>query len=140
MGVGGIVDDESRDADCRYVMARRRSPDEVLIRALITAGFASMCSVVAIYESREKEDFESSGVNRNLEQRDARGSMILMICYTMMRELRQDHGAPSDIVAHKTESCNSSICFHYSAERPLSILRHGIGFVKDDDFVGRTWV
>jgi len=36
-----------------------------------------MFSVVAIKESREDVEVESRGVKRNLEQREARGSMIL---------------------------------------------------------------
>jgi hypothetical protein len=36
MGVGGVVEDERREADCKYVIARRRSPDEVDIRVSMT--------------------------------------------------------------------------------------------------------
>jgi hypothetical protein len=59
------------------VMDRRRSPAEVLISVEMTSGLIGTCSVAAMYESREDVEEASRGVNRNLEQRDARGSMIL---------------------------------------------------------------
>lgn len=75
--MGGLVDDESREADCRYVIARRRSPEEVDIKASMTPASTLMCSASAMYARRDVEEVESSGVKRNLEQRDARGSIIL---------------------------------------------------------------
>lgn len=59
-------------------MARRRSPEDVLIRASKTEESIVTCSASAMYESRDAEDDVSSGVKRNLEQREAKGSMILL--------------------------------------------------------------
>lgn len=47
------------------------------IRVVITDGSSGICSAVAIWERRDEVEVGSSGVKRNLEQRDARGSMIL---------------------------------------------------------------
>jgi len=77
MGVCGSVDVERRDADWRYVIERRRSPEEVEMSVAITEGSRGMRSVVAIWDRRVEVEIESSGVKRNLEHRDARGSIIL---------------------------------------------------------------
>jgi len=77
IGVGGSVALESRAADCRYVMARRRSPEDVEIRAEMTAGFTGTCSTAAMCSRRSLVDELSRGLKRNFEHRDARGSMIL---------------------------------------------------------------
>ena len=77
IGVGGFVEEDNREADCRYVMARRRSPDEVVMRASMTFESIVIFSVEAIYDNLIDADSESSGVKRNFEHRDARGSMIL---------------------------------------------------------------
>ena len=77
IGVGGVVDADSREADCRYVIDRRRSPLEASIRVATTSGVTSTCSAVAMCMSRDDVDDESSGVNRNFEQREARGSIML---------------------------------------------------------------
>ena len=74
---GGSVEAESRAADCRYVMARRRSPEDVEMRADITSCFTGTCSTRAICSRRCLADEESRGLKRNFEQRDASGSMIL---------------------------------------------------------------
>lgn len=58
-------------------MARRRSPDEAEIRVSRTAGEAGTFSVEEMCWRRARVDVGSSGLKRNLEQRDARGSMIL---------------------------------------------------------------
>jgi hypothetical protein len=78
IGVGGLVDAERREADWRYVMERRRSPEEVEMSVEMTEGSRGMCSAAAIWKSRVDVDFESSGVKRNFEHRDARGSIILL--------------------------------------------------------------
>lgn len=44
----------------------------------MTEGSRGMCSAVAIWERRLEVEVESSGVNRNFEQREANGSMILL--------------------------------------------------------------
>jgi len=78
IGVGGLVEDERREADCRYVIARRKSPDEVDIKVSMTGLSTLMCSASAMYTRRDVDEVASSGVKRNLEQRDARGSIILV--------------------------------------------------------------
>ena len=65
-------------------MERRRSPDEVEISVEMTEGSRMMCSAVAIWNSRAEVDAESSGVKRNLEHRDARGSIILLSQHCQM--------------------------------------------------------
>ena len=77
MGVGGSVAPESRAADCRYVMARRRSPEDVEMRAEMTGSFTGTFSMVAMCSRRSLADEVSRGLKRNFEHRDARGSMIL---------------------------------------------------------------
>ena len=75
--MGGFVEEDNREADCRYVIARRRSPDEVVIRASITFGLIVIFSFEAMYDNLIDADSEFRGVKRNFEHRDARGSMIL---------------------------------------------------------------
>lgn len=77
IGVGGVVDAESREADCRYVIDWRRSPFEVSISVVTTSGVILTRSAVAMCMSRDDVDDESRGVNRNFEQREASGSMML---------------------------------------------------------------
>lgn len=77
MGVGGFVLLARREADCRYVIERRRSPCEVLMSAETTASETSMFSARAIVASLLVVELESRGLKRNLEQREARGSIIL---------------------------------------------------------------
>ena len=71
------MEEDNREADCRYVMARRRSPEEVVMRASITFESILIFSVEAMYDSLRDAASESSGVKRNFEHRDARGSIIL---------------------------------------------------------------
>lgn len=75
--VGGVVDADSREADCRYVIDRRRSPLEVSMSVATTSEVTSTCSAAAICRSRDDVDDESRGVNLNFEQREASGSMML---------------------------------------------------------------
>lgn len=77
IGVGGVVNVDRREADCRYVIDRRRSPLEVSISVVTTSGVTLTCSSVATCMSRDDVDDESRGVNRNFEQREASGSMML---------------------------------------------------------------
>lgn len=58
-------------------MARRRSPPEVWISASMTGLVMGTFSEAAMCERRRAEESVSSGVKRNLEQREARGSIIL---------------------------------------------------------------
>ena len=66
-----------RDADCRYVMERRKSPCEVLMSVSMTVSGTSMFSALAMEASRAEVEASSSGLKRNFEHREARGSMIL---------------------------------------------------------------
>jgi len=77
IGAGGTVEEESLDADWRYVMDRRRSPAEVETRADMTSSAICTFSESAICESLAEVELVSRGLNLNLEQRDAKGSMIL---------------------------------------------------------------
>ena len=45
-----------------------------------------------------------------------------------------------DIVAHETEARDARISLHDSAQGRLGVLRHGVGFVEDDEFVRWTGV
>lgn len=47
----------------------------------MTEGSRRICSAVAIWERRVEVDVESNGVKRNLEHREARGSIILWFRY-----------------------------------------------------------
>ena len=76
ISVGGFVEDERREADCRYVIARRRSPLDTEIKVLITGSGMGTCSASAICFMREEVEDVSSGLKRNFEQREARGSII----------------------------------------------------------------
>lgn len=77
IGAGGTVEEASLDADWKYVMDRRRSPAEVETRAETTSSVTVICSEFAICLSLKEVEFVSRGLNLNLEQRDAKGSMIL---------------------------------------------------------------
>lgn len=99
MGVGGSVALERRAADCRYVMARRRSPEDVEMRAEMTALFTGTCSTVAMCSRRSLADEESRGLKRNFEHRDARGSMILGAGIEPEQIVR-GAGVPCNVVAY----------------------------------------
>ena len=58
-------------------MARRRSPCEVAMRASMASGEMGTFSAEAICARRVEVEIESRGLKRNLEHREARGSMIL---------------------------------------------------------------
>lgn len=66
-----------READWRYVIDRRRSPCEVAMSVSRTSELRSTFSEDAMYASRAEVDAVSRGLKRNLEHREARGSMIL---------------------------------------------------------------
>jgi hypothetical protein len=118
------------------------------MRVSMTWGVMSMFSWEAMKKRREKEEVESRGVKRNLEQREARGSMMLdefgigidFLVRNGWREKRGDASVPSDVVAHQAESSDFGVCFHNSAEGTLGVLGHGVRFVQYDDFVRWTWV
>lgn len=42
------MEEDNRDADCKYVMERRRSPPEVSIKVEMTSGLTSICSALAM--------------------------------------------------------------------------------------------
>lgn len=77
MGVGGVDAEDNREADCRYVIARRRSPPETARRASVTGGVIGIFSVSAMCCTRTADETLSRGLKRNLEHREARGSIIL---------------------------------------------------------------
>ena len=77
IGAGGTVEEESLDADWRYVIDRRRSPAEVKTRAEMTSSTTGTCSESAICANLAEVELVSRGLNLNFEQRDAKGSMIL---------------------------------------------------------------
>jgi hypothetical protein len=99
MGVGGSVAPERRAADCRYVMARRRSPEDVEIRAEMTVSFTGTCSTVAMCSRRSLADELSRGLKRNFEHRDASGSMILD-ANVGRKHIARRTGVPCHVVAH----------------------------------------
>jgi hypothetical protein len=77
IGAGGSVEVASLDADWRYVIDRRRSPAEVETRAEMTSSVTCTRSESAICASLAEVEPVSRGLNLNLEQRDAKGSIIL---------------------------------------------------------------
>lgn len=77
IGVGGSDAWCSLCAVCRYVIALRRSPPESRRMSSSTPGSASTPSLFAIISMRACDELCSSGRKRNLEHRDATGSMIL---------------------------------------------------------------
>ena len=60
------------------------------MRVETTSGVMETFSDVAMYANRLAVELESSGVNRNLEQRDAKGSIILDKKY--VSQLERVHG------------------------------------------------
>jgi len=60
-------------------MDRRRSPAEVETSAEMTSLVARTCSESAICASLVEVELVSRGLNLNLEQRDAKGSIILEV-------------------------------------------------------------
>lgn len=75
--MGGSVDEAKREADCKYVIARRKSPPETAIREFMAAGDMVIFSVLAMCCRRNDVEEVSRGLKRNLEQREASGSIIL---------------------------------------------------------------
>ena len=49
-------------------------------------------------------------------------------------------GLPSNIIADETEPSYPCVRFHYASERALGVLGHRIRFIKNNNFVGRTWI
>lgn len=47
---------------------------------------------------------------------------------------------PSNVVADETEAGDFGVGFHDAAEGALRVLGHGVGFVEDNDLVGRAGV
>lgn len=130
---------DRRCADCKYVIARRMSPPEVLIKAETTAGSSGTCSAVAISSKRADVEESERGVKRNFEHLEARGSMILFRLVGEEVGANPDiNCAPGDIVAHKAETSDPRICLHDAPQRALSVLCHGVCFVQNDNLVRRT--
>lgn len=107
----------------------------------ITEESMGMPSAAAMLERRADVEVGSRGVKRNLEQRDASGSIILpkdQLCENSCVYSRVY--APSDIIADQTKSCYPGIGLHDSSERTLRILCHRVCFIKNYDLVRRTWI
>jgi hypothetical protein len=121
-------------------MDRRRSPAEVETRAEMTSSLTCTFSESAIWVSLAEVELVSRGLNLNLEQRDAKGSMIL--ANTCQLEVLKQWGlnGPRNVIAHETEAGNSRICLHDTAQGTLGILSHRISLVEDNYFVGWTRV
>ena len=80
---------------------------------------------------------ESSGLNRNLEQREARGSMILFVVIVHVMSPRvlsilPRLCSPGHIVADETKSSDLRVRLHDPPQRALGVLGHRVGFVQDD--------
>ena len=112
MGVGGVDAEDNRDADCRYVIARRRSPPETVINASTTEAVTGTRSHSAMCCRRAADEELSRGLKRNLEHREASGSMILRDCQNTRPRDTVESPSPGHIIAHQTEPCNASICLH----------------------------
>lgn len=133
---------DRRAADCKYVMALRRSPPEVEMRAEKTSGFTRSCSERAICSRRFVEDESSRGLKRNLEHREARGSMILCdpLAFNNVRFRYGKPHIPCNIIANQAKTGYMCIRLHDSPKCSLGVLCHTVCFVKNNNFVGRTWV
>lgn len=113
-------------------MDRRRSPVEVETRAEITSSVTCTCSESAIFASLAEVELVSRGLNLNLEQRDAKGSMILRGAHQLRTVKWRRSNGPCNVVAHKTKAGNPCICLHDTTQGTLSILGHGISLIEDD--------
>lgn len=120
-------------------MERRRSPPEVAISACTVSGDTVMCSSRAMCSSRDCVELLSSGLNLNLLQRDASGSIIL-------RRTRQvtsyaiESSVPRNVVADKTETRYARVVFHDAAQGGLRVLGHRVCLVEDNNLERWTWV
>ena len=122
-------------------MERRRSPAEVETSTEITSSVTCTRSDCAICASLAEVEPVSRGLNLNLEQRDAKGSIIL-------KEIRQPDAVnrqwrlnrPRNVVTHQTKAGNSRICLHDTTQGALGILGHRISLVQYDYLIRWTRV
>jgi hypothetical protein len=47
-------------------------------------------------------------------------------------------GVPADVVANQAEPCDPGVVLNDASKRGLGVGCHGVGFVQDDEFVGRA--
>lgn len=92
----------------------------------MTAGSTGMDSAWAMCWRRAVDDVESSGVKRNFEQRDARGSIILFwwVVGGVSEGLRVRKTLPGDIVTNEAETGDAGVGFHDPTESTLCVLGH----------------
>ena len=85
------------------------------MRESMTEESREMFSAEAIWVRRWEVEMLSRGLKRNLEQREARGSMILCSqVFNILRSAGVDGHAPRNVVTHETKPCYTSIVLHYS--------------------------
>ena len=113
-------------------MDRRRSPAEVETRAETTSSATCTCSECAICAILAKVELVSRGLNRNLEQRDAKGSIILRGARQLGTVKGRGSDRPCNVVAHETKAGNPCICLHDTTQCTLGILGHRISLIQDD--------
>ena len=96
------------------------------MRAATTASETSMFSARAIVASLFVVELESRGLKRNLEQREASGSIILRIMRHLSRigEGLEREDEPCHVVADEAEAGDAGVGFHDSAEGGLGVLGH----------------
>jgi hypothetical protein len=97
-----------------------------------TGAETETCSAAAICWRRAVADIESCGVKRNLEHREARGSIILP-AFSCRLNIPKLVCSPSHVVADKTEPCYTCVVLHYTTQGALCILSHRICFIKNYD-------
>lgn len=121
-------------------MERRRSPAEVATSTEITSSVTCTRSESAICASLAEVEPVSRGLNLNLEQRDAKGSIIL-------REMDQLDAVkwwrlnrPRNVVTHQAKAGDSCVRLHDTTQGALSILGHGISLVQYDYFIRWTGI
>ena len=106
-------------------------------RDMLTPSSILTFSASAIISTRCIVLVESSGLNRNLEQREARGSMILFVVIVHVMSPRvlsilPRLCSPGHIVADETKSSDLRVRLHDPPQRALGVLGHRVGFVQDD--------
>lgn len=121
-------------------MDRRRSPAEVETSAEMTSSVTCTCSESAICASLVEVELVSRGLNLNLEQRDAKGSIILRVTRQSKTVKQWIVNRPRNVVAYKTKASDSCICLHDTTQGTLSILGHRISLIQYDYFVRWTRV
>lgn len=122
-------------------MERRRSPAEVETSTEITSSVTCTRSESAICASLAEVEPVSRGLNLNLEQRDAKGSIILQeMDQPDAVKLQRGINIPRNVVAHQAKAGDSCVCFHDATQGALSILGHGISFVQYDYFIRWTGI